>query len=246
MRKTKGNTHIGTSGWHYKHWKERFYPKETKTIDYFSYYSTFLSTVELNNPFYRLPLPKTFESWRQKSPKEFIFSVKASRVITHLKKLKDCQESLELFLNNVSLLDKKLGIILFQLPPGWKYNQERLINFLKLLPKEFLYTIECRNQTWYNEDLYAVLSENNVAFCIYHLEYHLSPIVTTADFVYVRLHGPETKYAGNYTDKDLTEWAERCKEWNYQGKNFYIYFDNDQNAYAVHNAIKLQEILTKR
>jgi uncharacterized protein YecE (DUF72 family) len=236
--------HIGTSGWHYKHWKGRFYPEGLKESDQLDYYiQQGFKTVEINNSFYHLPDVKTFQQWQKKVPEGFIFSVKASRYITHMKKLKDSSEALTLFLERAKILRKNLGPILFQLPPGWKINVERLESFLKILPKEYRYAFEFRNATWYNEKVYQLLHDHHCAFCIYELNHHLSPIAITTDFIYIRLHGPGEKYQGNYTDSALKKWSKQLKHWTGQGKEIFVYFDNDQNAYAAFNAKKLNELV---
>lgn len=235
----KGKIHIGTSGWHYKHWKGTFYASDTKEKDQFSEYIKSFLTVELNNSFYMLPPPKTFENWRKASPANFVFSVKASRFFTHMKKLVVDKESIKRFFHSVDRLEEKLGPILFQLPPKWQVNPGRLAEFIAALPKGYRYTFEFREHSWYNEEVYNILRANNCAFCIYELEYHLSPVMVTADFVYTRLHGPGKKYQGSYSDKTLKEWAARCKAWREKGLDVFIYFDNDQNGYAAFNAQKL-------
>lgn len=240
---TKGRTWIGTSGWLYKHWKGPFYPEDIPQKNHFSFFATHFKTVELNNPFYRLPSPETFNGWREKAPEDFLYAVKASRYITHIKRLKDPEESVELLLKNASELKEKLGPILFQLPPSMKFDEERLEIFLRSLPRDHRFTMEFRNNTWYNEDCYDMLRKYNIAFCIYELEYHKSPELCTAEFVYIRLHGPGRKYQGSYSDKSLEEWATKSKAWNKKGIDVYIYFDNDQNAYAAHNAMTLQEMI---
>jgi uncharacterized protein YecE (DUF72 family) len=243
MGKKKGKIHIGTAGWHYKHWQGVFYPEQVRPPGFLSYYIQFLQTVELNNPFYRLPEPEKFTVWRKSVPEDFIFSVKASRFITHIKKLQEVQSSVENFIKNVSFLKEKLGVVLFQLPPAWNINIDRFENFIGILPEGYRYTFEFRNHTWYQDEIYEILRQYNVSFCIYELEHHQSPLIETADFVYIRLHGPEGKYAGNYSDQILNQWAERCLSWQKKGKDVYVYFDNDQLGYAAFNAIKLQEIV---
>lgn len=237
----KGKIHIGTSGWHYKHWVGTFYPNNTKDAKQLAYYLNFFKTVELNNSFYHLPPPQTFNKWRRSVPDDFVFAVKASRYITHVKKLKVEKENVRLFFDSANKLQKKPGPVLFQLPPKWKMNTERLAAFLKLLPKKHQYSFEFRDQTWYHEDVYTLLRKHNCAFCIYELAGHLSPLIITSDFVYIRLHGPGGKYAGSYSSTQLKKWAEQCKQWQQEGKNIYIYFDNDQLGYAAF-AQTLQEL----
>ena len=239
----KGKVYIGTSGWSYKHWMGTFYPVGTRQKDRFAYYQKYFSTVELNSPFYHLPPRQTFEKWKDDVPADFTYAVKASRYITHMKKLHDTGESLELFLDNAAGLADKLGIILFQLPPGWKLDLERLEHFLQKLPKGNRYTFEFRNDTWYVPEVYTLLQHYNCAFCIYELAGHLSPIKVTANYIYIRLHGPGDKYQGSYTDSVLQQWANRIKSWADDGKDVYVYFDNDQEGYAAFNAITLQDMV---
>jgi uncharacterized protein YecE (DUF72 family) len=241
----QGKIYIGTSGWSYKHWMGTFYPPGTKQKDRFPYYQRFFKTVELNSPFYHLPPRQTFEKWKEDVPDDFVYAVKASRFITHMKKLNDAGDSLTRLLDNASGLDEKLSIILFQLPPKWEINVERFRAFLEKLPKGNRYTFEFRDQTWYHDEIYALLREFNCAFCIYELAGHVSPIEITANYVYVRLHGPGDKYQGSYTDEVLAEWAARCKDWSDSSKDVYVYFDNDQEGFAAFNAIKLQELIDK-
>lgn len=237
-----GRIHIGTSGWSYKHWIGNFYPEDVKAKDHFAYFRQFFNTVELNNPFYHLPPMQTFVNWKNTVPDDFVYAVKASRYITHMKKLKDPAESLANFLENVVGLEEKLGVILFQLPPGWQLNLERFKEFLEKLPAGHRYTFEFRNHTWYVPEIYSLLRQYNCAFCIYELEGHVSPLEVTANFVYVRLHGPGGKYQGSYWEEAVQWWAARCKEWSAEGKDVFVYFDNDQEGYAAFNAIRLKEL----
>lgn len=238
---------MGTSGWLYRHWKGTFYPKGLKAKDEYPFYSLFFDTVELNNPFYRLPTRETFENWRKNSKDDFLYVVKASRYITHMKKLNDVKEPLDLFLHNCDGLEEKLGPILFQLPPGWELNIERFESFLKILPKGYRFAFEFRNHTWYTKEVYALLKKYNCAFCIYQLAGHLSPIEVTADWVYLRLHGPtKNKYQGSYDFFTLKAWAEKSGEWQKKGKDVYIYFDNDDSGYAAFNAQVIEMMLNKK
>jgi uncharacterized protein YecE (DUF72 family) len=234
--------HIGTSGWSYKHWRGTFYPENIKVKDHFKYYQAHFNTVEINNTFYRLPKKETFISWKTDVSADFVYMIKASRFITHMKKLHDPQESTALFLDHVRLLGKKLGAILFQLPPVMKVNIELLEQFISKLPTSYRYVFEFRNISWYTDAVYRTLQKYNCAFCIYELEGHQSPVITTADFVYVRLHGPGKKYQGSYTDATLKHWADQCESWA-KDKDVFVYFDNDQEGYAAFNAIRLMEIL---
>lgn len=239
----KGKLYIGTSGWHYKHWKKVFYPEDLPESGQLDYYVQHFRTVEINNSFYMLPAKKTFTAWRKATPEGFLFAVKASRFITHMKKLKADKASIRKFLSHAGGLEEKLGPVLFQLPPRWRLNRERLTAFLDRLPEGYRYTFEFRDNTWYTKEVYDLLKQHNCAFCIYELEHHLSPQEITADFVYVRLHGPGNKYQGSYPDDTLRSWAARCRKWLNTGRDVYIYFDNDQAGYAVLNAQRLMGIL---
>lgn len=239
----KGQIHIGTSGFYYKHWVGLFYPKGTKSKDWFAYYMQYFDTVELNSPFYNMPTLERFENWYQITPDSFIYSVKASRYISHIKRLHEVEDSVDLFLKNVIGLKEKLGVILIQLPPNLEYDRERFFRFIEYLPTNFRYTIEFRNQSWYREEVYTLLRMHNITFCIYHLNHHLSPIITTADFLYVRLHGPGGKYKGSYNEENLQNWAAHLEGWRKIGLDIYLYFDNDFSAYAVYNALRLKEML---
>lgn len=241
----RGKIFIGTSGWSYKHWKGTFYPEGLPDSQHLDYYLKFFDTVELNNSFYRLPKGETFANWRKAVPPKFIFAVKASRFITHMKKLKEPQESTAEFFKNIKGLKQKAGPVLFQLPPAWKINTERLEAFLVHLPSEYRYTFEFRNHSWYTDEVYALLGKYKCAFCIYELDHHLSPVILTTDFAYIRLHGPEGKYQGSYSNRELKKWAERCIGWSKEGKDVFVYFDNDQLGYAAFNAIGLKEQVQK-
>lgn len=238
----KARLHIGTSGWVYAHWKEVFYPPDLRQDRWFEYYAARFGTVEINNSFYRLPSEAALEAWRERAPANFIFAMKASRYITHIKRLKDV-EAVGLFVERVSILGPKLGPILFQLPPRWHVNTERLNAFLEGLPKGYRYAIELRDETWFDEEVYKRLREHNVAFCIYEFDWRLSPLEVTADFMYVRLHGPGGKYQGLYGAEGLEPWAQRVREWQREKRDVYFYFDNDQAGYAAADAATLRGLL---
>lgn len=238
----KGTIHIGTSGWHYKHWIGTFYPEGTKNDEQLAYYLQRFKTVEVNNPFYRIPSPETFRSWAKAVPSDFLFSIKGNRWVTHLKKLKVPASDMDYFFEGVNQMGKKAGPILFQLPPRWNVNAERLKDFLEILPKNHRFTLEFRDPTWYRDEVYALLEERNCAFCIYELGGHKSPEAISADFVYVRLHGPEGKYQGKYSIATLKKWAKKCLSWQNAGKDVFVYFDNDEAGYAPANARRLAEL----
>lgn len=239
----KGNIYIGTSGWHYKHWKGNFYPNSITDAAQLEYFSSRFATVEINNSFYRLPDAYTFSKWRDVVPENFIFSVKGSRFITHMKKLKVGKDTIDKFLDHAGHLQQKLGPVLFQLPPRWKINIERFSNFLEHLPADRRFVFEFRDTSWNHPAIHDLLKQSACAFCIYELDGYQSPLIVTADFVYIRLHGPAAKYEGSYSKNELAVWAERCRSWQQEGKDIYLYFDNDQHAFAASNGQTLIEIL---
>ena len=234
---------IGTSGYHYKHWIGRYYPENLKPSDMLAYYLRDFDTVELNNTFYHLPLESTFDNWRDSVPVQFRYAVKGSRFITHMIKLKDAQRGLANFLPRAERLGRRLGPILWQLPPRWNVNVERLGEFLQTLPRTHRYAFELRNATWMTDAVLDVLQKYNAAFCIYELAGYQSPLEVTADWTYVRLHGPtQSKYQGSYTEKQLATWAKRIDAWQPKMKAIYVYFDNDDSAFAVKNALTLKTL----
>jgi uncharacterized protein YecE (DUF72 family) len=235
--------HIGTSGWHYAHWRGPFYPESMAARDMLAFYGGRFRTVEINNSFYQLPKTETLEQWRADSPDGFIFSVKASRYITHMKKLKDPVATLPQLLERVRLLREKLGPVLFQLPPGWKFDEKRFDAFVAALPAKYRYTFEFRDASWLNDRAYEILKQNDIAFCIYELAGFTSPKEVTAGFIYVRLHGPGNAYQGDYERETLAGWAESFLEWAGRGKEIFCYFDNDQAGYAALNAMKLRQMI---
>ncbi len=235
---------IGTSGYHYKHWVGTFYPPKTPASKMLEFYLRHFDTVELNNSFYRLPTIAAFECWRDAVPSNFVYAVKASRFITHNKKLKDPENAIDNILPRAEHLGRKLGPMLFQLPPKWKVNPERLESLLQILPREHRYTFEFRELTWIKPEINRILERYNAAFCIYELAGYHSPFDVTADFTYVRLHGPEAgKYQGSYSDQHLSDWARQIETWAKELKAIYVYFDNDQAGYAAHNALTLKRMV---
>lgn len=236
--------HIGTSGWNYDHWRGPFYPKDLPQGAWLDFYAQQFHTVEINNSFYRLPEKSTFESWRDTVPEDFLFAVKGSRYITHMKKLKDPQESLARFVDRVRGLGAKLGPVLFQLPPRWRVNVERLEAFLGALPGDLRWAFEFRDTSWFGEATSELLRQYGAAFCIYQFAGTLSPREVTADFVYIRLHGPQQEaYRGQYDETTLREWAGAMRTWAEAGREVFCYFDNDEKGYAAQDALRLQELL---
>jgi uncharacterized protein YecE (DUF72 family) len=240
--KGSGHIHIGTSGWHYDHWRGPFYRKDLPDGEMLACYAQSFRTAEINNSFYKLPSKETFATWRDTVPEDFVFSVKANRFITHMKKLKDPMEPLENFYAHAMVLEDKLGPTLFQLPPRWTCNVERLSSFLGHLGHGCRSAFEFRDHSWFNEEVYEALRAAGAAFCIYDLAGKLSPKIVTAPFVYVRLHGPNGPYRGQYDDQTLADWLTSFATWVRQGREIFCYFDNDEAGYAAQDALRLQKM----
>lgn len=239
----KGRSFISTSGWSYDHWAGVFYPTDLKTSDWLAFYIKHFNTVEINNTFYHLPTPSAFEGWKEIATQGFIYALKGNRFITHMKKLKDPEKPLSLFLKRAKLLKDNLGPILFQLPPRWRCNPSRLAEFVELLPDNIRSAFEFREPSWFNKEVYNILRGKNIALCIYHMPDFESPIEITAKFVYIRFHGTDFLYGGRYSKTELSRWAEIIKGFIRKGMDVYAYFNNDANGYAVINAKELREMV---
>jgi uncharacterized protein YecE (DUF72 family) len=234
---------IGTSGWSYAHWRGTFYPEILSSRRWLSYYVRYFTTVEINNSFYNLPAEATLVKWRQQGPPGFVFAVKASRFITHMKKLRDVEEPLAVFLERKSVFKKTLGPVLFQLPPNLGYDPARLRDFLDLLPKRRRYAVEFRNSTWLEREVVEILADRNIAFCIHDLLDATCPSLVTASFSYFRFHGHNEKYGGSYPKKVLTEYGVTMAQILDRGKDVYAYFNNDAYGYAIKDAMTLRRIM---
>jgi uncharacterized protein YecE (DUF72 family) len=242
---------IGTSGYSYSHWQEIFYPEDVKQSKWLEFYGQHFNTVELNVTFYRLPQEAAFKGWYRRTPRDFLFVVKGSRFITHVKKLKECEEPLGLLFSRCKLFREKLGAILWQLPPSLKADTKKLENFLEQIKiqtqnsdSKLRLAFEFRHQSWFTKEIYDLLKKYNVALCIADSpKWPLSEEVT-ADFIYLRFHGGKELYGSNYSDNELKKWAEKIKKWRKAGLDIYCYFNNDAYGYAVSNAKKLRELLS--
>ena len=235
--------YVGTSGWHYKHWLGDFYPPRFPSERMFPWYARQFRTVELNNSFYRLPEQRTFAQWKKLAPAGFVFAVKASRFITHIKRLNQVEDAVDLFFSRAKPLGHSLGPVLFQLPPHWKANLERLAQFLSILPKRYRYAMEFRDESWSTEEVFALLREHNVALCIHDWREMDWPIERTADFTYLRFHGSGQPYGGNYSDDVLRKWARLVQSWRLGLESAFIYFNNDIGGHAVRNALSLASMI---
>lgn len=238
---------IGCSGFLYDHWRGNFYPEDLSRGHWLEYYGKRFSTVELNVTFHRLPDRETFLKWYSSTPDGFTFSLKGSRFITHVKKLKDCKEPLEAFFSRASLLKEKLGVILWQLPPTFTLDVERLKDFIEdLKPYGMRNTFEFRNKMWINKKVIDLLKKEKATLCMADWPDFLDNLPLTADFVYMRRHGAEGSYATSYSTESLKGDAKRIKAYLKQKKDVFIYFNNDAFGYAPRNARELASLLNKK
>ncbi len=237
--------HVGTSGWSYDHWVGVLYPREASSLERLDAYARHFRTVEVNNTFYRWPKDEVFSSWRERSPNGFIFSAKASRGLTQFRKLNDPMPWLERMEAGLSRLEEKRGVTLYQLPPHFPANLERLDSFLGVVPSGQRSAVEFRHPTWDVEGTFAVLERHGAAYCVMSGANLPCVLRATAGFVFARLHGPDHHhmYAGSYSEDDLRWWADRIGEWRSQGRDVYAYFNNDGHGHAVRNALRLRELV---
>jgi uncharacterized protein YecE (DUF72 family) len=234
---------IGTSGWTYPHWMGTFYPADLKPSELLPAYCRLFDTVELNHSFYRLPLVSMLASLWQATPPDFLFSVKAHKYITHRLKLKDAAEPLVNTVRRLALLQTKLGPFLFQFPEKFACDLERLASFLELLPPWLRFTFEFRHPSWFRDEVYELLRRHACALTIADTPSFPLAFEVTAGFVYCRLHGSRALYGSSYTEEELQTWADRAREWSAEGRDVFIYFDNDFLAHAPRNALRLRGIL---
>jgi len=242
MAKVKRQFRIGTSGWHYEHWKKVFYPEELPKSRWLEHYAEHFDTVELNNTFYHLPKQQTVVNWNKRVPEDFLYTVKASRYITHIKRLKDIDEPLETFLQRAALLKDKLGPVLYQLPPSLHKDLDLLSNFAKRLPKKTINVFEFRHKSWYCDETWQLLARLGLTLCVHDLGGSATPRLATSDVIYIRFHGPQ-RYSGCYPDKELQDWADWIRESTAKAKHVFAYFNNDIGGHAVKNAQTLRRLL---
>jgi uncharacterized protein YecE (DUF72 family) len=243
-----GVAHIGCSGWHYKSWKGLIYPAELPMTAWLRAYTKRFSTVELNSSFYRLPAEETFTDWRQQVPRGFVFAVKASRFLTHIKRLREPEEPLHRLLTHAQPLGSALGPVLYQIPPRWFPDPERLETFLSSLPERITpesrqtlrHVLEIRDPRGYEPWAIELLRRYGVALCLHDMRGSESPLVMVGPIVYIRFHGYGVKYGGSYPDEVLDEWADWIRGALASGRDVYAYFNNDINGYAVYDAERLR------
>jgi len=237
---------IGCSGWEYAHWRGDFYPTNVPRSRWLERYAGVFDTVELNNSFYRLPSTGTFAAWAGRLPDGFAMAVKASRYLTHLKRLRDPDEPLERLWRRAARLGEHLGPMLYQLPPHWRRNPERLAAFLRALPADHDQAVEFRDPSWYHEEIYDLLAKHRVALCLHDMRGSASPGQPVGPFVYLRLHGSGERYGGRYSAGVLRRWAERLAGWAAEGRPAWVYFNNDTGGHAPRDAGRLRAALARR
>ena len=236
---------IGTSGWSYDHWRGVLYPPGLPVGQRLARYVEEFDTVELNASFYRWPGAARFRQWRDRLPAGFAMAVKAPRGLTHAKRLYAPETWAERIGEGWSALGDRQSALLVQLPPQLGRDDERLDYFLRALPPELPVAVEFRHPSWNADDVYALLERRRAAYVVMSGAGLDCVLRATADFVYVRLHGPSGQhlYAGSYSEDDLAWWAQRCREWDAQGRDVFVYFNNDGEGHAVRNAWTLKSLL---
>jgi uncharacterized protein YecE (DUF72 family) len=235
---------IGTSGWHYDSWRGAFFPEGLPLKAQLQYYASQFGSAELNGVFYRTPTREAVQSWRDQTGTGFVFAWKASKFITHWKRLSaNCANSLELLEDRLSILGNKAGPVLFQLPPNFQADEARLASFLKMLSSKRRYSFEFRHPSWYAPPILRLLSDKNISLCISDHHDAPAPWKRTADFVYLRGHGPGGRYKGHYSTAILQAWAKRINSRKAQGCDVFAFFDNDQKSAAPADALKLGQML---
>ncbi|CAC12119.1 conserved hypothetical protein [Thermoplasma acidophilum] len=234
------NIRIGCSGWYYPHWAGKFYPSDLNKSEWFRYYAQKFDTVEINSTFYSFPNAARVRSWVKGSPENFVFSVKVNRTITHVKRLKDCDEEIGLFYEIIGSLGKMLGCVLFQFPPSFKYSHDNLIMIEKALDQRFCNVVEFRNISWFSEDARCDLEKSDLHVVAVSSE-RIPLWIKEDSVVYVRLHGNVNGYATDYNEEYLTDLAQRIID--VKPQSLYVYFNNDYSGYAPKNAIMLKSII---
>jgi uncharacterized protein YecE (DUF72 family) len=238
---------IGTSGWTYDGWRGPFYPKDVAKKNWLAFYASQFPTTEINGSFYRTPSLAAVEAWREQTPREFLFAWKASKFITHWKRLSEKSDnSIALMQTRLKQLGPKTGPVLFQLPPRFVADRERLAGFLKMLPRCYAYAFEFRHKSWYEDPIIDLLREHDISLCLSDHHDAPSPWIVTARHVYVRGHGPGGRYKDNYPDKTLRAWAKDIATWKRQRRTVFVYFDNDQKSAAPADAKRLMEMVEKK
>jgi uncharacterized protein YecE (DUF72 family) len=236
-------TFVGCSGWEYKHWRGDFYPSELPRSRWFERYAATFDTVEINNTFYRLPEESTFATWAARAPAGFTYAVKASRFLTHMKKLKDPEEPVDRLFSRMRPLHGKVGAVLYQLPPGWKLDRERLERFLQVLPDGFRHILEFRDPSWYAPEVMEMMGEHGVSLCLHDMAGSATGRLRVGPSVYVRFHGASGHYSGGYSPERLESWAAWLRNERAEGRDVFAYFNNDVGGHAPRDAVTLRRMM---
>jgi len=234
--------YIGTTGWSHDSWKGAFYPEKLAKAKYIDHYAGNFTTVEMNSIFYQIPPAKVLAQLARAVPDSFVFSVRANRYITHIKRLNDGREIVPPFLAKIDALGEKLGPILLQMPPNLRFNRERLKSFLAALPRDRRFAFEFHDASWFNESTYELLAEKNAALGIFQAGERMSPRVSTADFVYVRMHNPKVRKGAKIPGL-IGNWKESFQEWSESDKSIFCYFDQAGDDCAVTDALQFRDAI---
>ena len=236
-----GSIRIGCSGWSYPHWRKRFYPEKLPAREHFAFYAQHFNTVELNNSFYRQPPLERFEAWREQAPPSFLFAVKGSRYVTHIKRLAVEQKSVEMVVDAARGLGEKLGPILFQLQANFHLDLERLERFAGMLPTDVRFTLEFRHDSWLVPAVFELLRSHRIALCIPDHPKMPKSLEITSDFTYIRMHLPPNGLG--YGKRALQPWGERVLDWQRGGLDVFVYFNNDMEGHAIRDAQTLTALV---
>jgi uncharacterized protein YecE (DUF72 family) len=242
----RGRVYVGCSGWQYASWRGVFYPRGLPTSGWLAHYARTFDTVEVNGSFYRLPEPRAVKRWQAETPDEFVFAWKASRYLTHMKRLIAPRDPLRRLLGRARHLGHKLGPILYQLPTRWKKNEERLSAFVCKLPAALRHVVEFRDPSWYGEATASLLEQTGVGLCLHDMPDSKPARCVVGPFVYVRFHGTTGKYAGGYGARALASWASWLVAQANAGLDVYAYFNNDIEGHAVRDAVRLRDAIGRR
>jgi uncharacterized protein YecE (DUF72 family) len=240
---SSASVRIGCSGWMYKHWRGLFYPREMPARRWFAHYAAAFDTVEINNSFYRLPKPETFEKWRDQAPPGFRYAVKANRYLTQAKKLADCEEPLARMMAAVSALGPALGPLLYQLPPRFGLDLARLEAFLAMTPPGTVNVFEFRDPSWYCDPVFAALERHGASLCVHDMPGSASPWIAVGPIAYIRFHGTTGKYVGRYSEAGLAGWSDWMTAQARTGRSAWAYFNNDIHGHAIEDARALRAML---
>jgi len=237
--------YVGTSGYNYAHWVNKFYPKNIPQKMWLEFYARTFSSVELNVTFYRLPKDAVFQNWYKHTPRNFRFVIKGSRFITHIKRLRGCKSPLKLFMQRAAVLKDKLICILWQTPPNLSYDASRIKSFIKYLKEwpQYSYSFEFRHKSWFNDELYDIFRKNNINLCIADSLKYPSKNILTSTFIYLRFHGKQTLYGSKYSFDELKEWSNKTKLWMRNKTELFAFFNNDYNGFAVENALQFNKLI---